>query len=166
MEDTERLVLPSPRCGHEHGRGQFQPHLPTSLKYSARADVARNIIWIPLSSRNKITIHCLDSSFFVFYRLLYDHHYPLLLPLSSLVQTPSRQSVEMRSAASSLLFGALSSLLAVAQAVGDEPATSAAQYFVRSLPGQPEGPLVKMHAGCVFPFFSTSTASLPGHYKF
>lgn len=29
-----------------------------------------------------------------------------------------------------------------------------AQYFVKSLPGQPEGPLVKMHAGYVTPLYS------------
>lgn len=57
----------------------------------------------------------------------------------------------MRLAASSLLLGVSSLAMVGAVAVpADAPSTNAAQYFVRSLPGQPEGPLIKMHAGCVF----------------
>lgn len=36
--------------------------------------------------------------------------------------------------------------LLLGSAVGAQ-AQAAADYFVRSLPGQPEGPLLKMHAG-------------------
>lgn len=32
---------------------------------------------------------------------------------------------------------------------GPALAKNAADYYVRSLPGQPAGPLIKMHAGCV-----------------
>ncbi|KAG0136652.1 pheromone-processing carboxypeptidase KEX1 [Tuber indicum] len=55
----------------------------------------------------------------------------------------------MRLAASSLLLGAAASLLSSATALAvrsDNPGSSAG-YFVRSLPGQPPGPLIKMHAG-------------------
>lgn len=37
--------------------------------------------------------------------------------------------------------------LAVSSALAADPAKTAADYFVRSLPGAPEGPLIKMHAG-------------------
>lgn len=37
--------------------------------------------------------------------------------------------------------------LAVSSVLAAGEAKSAADYFVRSLPGAPEGPLVKMHAG-------------------
>lgn len=131
--------------------------LTFQLLSPVKADVARDTIWIPLSLRTKSrlivqTAYSLSSLAFLT---------TIPLPLSSLVQTPSGQSVKMRSTAPSLLFGASSSLFAVARAVADASSTTAAQYFVRSLPGQPEGPLIKMHAGCVFPFFEASTANLP-----
>ncbi|KAI5840832.1 pheromone-processing carboxypeptidase KEX1 [Morchella snyderi] len=54
----------------------------------------------------------------------------------------------MRLTASSLLFGAiaLTAIGGVLTAPTDGPASSA-QYFVKFLPGQPKGPLIKMHAG-------------------
>lgn len=45
-----------------------------------------------------------------------------------------------------MLLWSLSLLLAPALAA----ASSAADYYVHSLPGAPEGPLLKMHAGLVY----------------
>ena len=38
-------------------------------------------------------------------------------------------------------------LLSIPSVVAAKSAKSAADYYVRSLPGAPEGPLLKMHAG-------------------
>lgn len=127
--------------------------LTFQLLSPVKADVVRDIIWIPLSLRAKSrlivqTVYSLSSLAFLttIETRTYYHFHPLF----------KTSSVKMRSTAPSLLFGASSSLFAVARAVADASSTTAAQYFVRSLPGQPEGPLIKMHAGCVFPFFEAS----------
>jgi hypothetical protein len=47
---------------------------------------------------------------------------------------------------------AAAALLIVSAGTSLAASAAAADYFVRSLPGQPKDvPLIKMHAGCAFP---------------
>lgn len=57
-----------------------------------------------------------------------------------------RQSSSRRRA-TSWLPAQLWALLGLSLSVSIAEAKSAADYFVQSLPGQPDGPLLKMHAG-------------------
>lgn len=65
--------------------------------------------------------------------------------------------------AASFVGSAFAGTPAAAGASPREGAQTASDFFVRSLPGQPDGPFPKMHAGYVMVVIEVAVASLKGY---